>query len=103
MPTIWIVRHGEREDVADSTWFGRPQRALDDPPLAAKGRVQAEETGRFLANEHIDHIFASPYERTLTTASIISQQRAVPLPIKVEYGICEVSISFGDCCVNVAT
>jgi broad specificity phosphatase PhoE len=40
MPTIWIVRHGEREDVVDRTWLDRPQRAYDDPPLAEKGRKQ---------------------------------------------------------------
>ncbi|CAM6003721.1 unnamed protein product [Sphagnum balticum] len=104
MPTIWLVRHGEREDFVDRTWFDRPQRAYDDPPLTETGRkqvvklyscatnVQAEDAGRLLANEPIAHIFASPYERTMETASIIGQQRDKPMTIKVENGICEVTV-----------
>lgn len=42
--TIWIVRHGEREDVVDRQWFEKEQRAYDDPPLAELGRVQVGRT-----------------------------------------------------------
>jgi hypothetical protein len=45
-----------------------------------------------LANEPITHIFASPYERTVETASIISRQRDKPITIKIENGICEVTV-----------
>jgi broad specificity phosphatase PhoE len=48
MPTIWLVRHGEREDQVDKTWFDRPQRAYDDPLLTAAGRKQVCYTLNFI-------------------------------------------------------
>ena len=105
---IWLVRHGERADVVDSHWFNRKQRAYDDPPLAPLGEeqvhlfarkqdrdrmlpaTQAAETGRRLRDVPIDCIYASPYTRTMQTASIINNQRERPVPIRVEPGICEV-------------
>lgn len=102
---IWLVRHGERADVVDSKWFNRVQRAYDDPPLAPLGeeqvysfaceqdrllQLQAAETGRRLRDVPIGCIYASPYTRTMQTASIINNQRERPVPIRVEPGICEV-------------
>lgn len=40
------------------------------------------------ANVHIDHIFASPFERTVETATAIASE--IKIPIKLEPGLCEV-------------
>ena len=91
---IWITRHGEREDLADLDWINKPHRSDDDTPLADKGRVQAQELAERLRMEHIDHIFASPFDRCVNTAQIISSLREVPMNIKLEPGICEVLYDF---------
>ncbi|MEK7151788.1 MAG: histidine phosphatase family protein [Patescibacteria group bacterium] len=46
-----------------------------DIPLSAKGKIQAQKTGVFLAKKfgHFDTIFASPFKRAVVTAKIISK------------------------------
>lgn len=58
-----------------------------DPHLSDDGVLQAEETGLRLRGEGIQHIFASPFLRTIQTAHIIAE--ALDLPVKIEYGACE--------------
>lgn len=78
---IWICRHGNRIDFVDPSWKG------SDPHLSADGVVQAKETGIRLCNEGIQHIFASPFLRTVETAHHIAE--ALDLSIKIEHGACE--------------
>ncbi len=84
--TIWLVRHGARADFVDGKW-----KSIDggtrDAPLSELGRLQAEELAQDLENESIDHIFVSPYLRTLQTASPLCQ--ALGTRMKVEDGIGE--------------
>lgn len=84
--TIWIVRHGARADFANGEWITWPERP-DDPPLSPNGMLQAEELANFLSRQDIQHIFVSPYLRTLQT--IWPTARALSLPIKVETGLSE--------------
>lgn len=81
---IWLVRHGNRIDFVDETWreeFG------DDPYLSDDGVLQAQQTGRRLRREGIQHLVASPFLRTLETADHIAA--ALKLPIYLEPGVGE--------------
>jgi broad specificity phosphatase PhoE len=84
--TIWIARHGNRLDFVNPEWFNTAARRYD-PPLSDDGFVQARELGIRLQNENIQHIFASPFLRTIQTANEIAQ--ILDLPIKLEAGLSE--------------
>jgi len=84
--TVWLVRHGNRADFADERWLLSAPRP-HDPPLSPDGVVQAKETGRRLAAEPIDHVFASPFLRAAETACHIAE--AIGLPVRIEHGLCE--------------
>ena len=78
---VWICRHGNRIDFIDKSWEG------DDPFLSPDGIVPAQETGARLVGEGIQHIFASPFLRTVETAHHIAT--ALGLTVKVEPGASE--------------
>ena len=84
--TVWIVRHGNRLDFVNPEWFNTAAKRYD-PPLSEDGFVQAAELGRRLKQEDISHIFASPFLRTIQTATEIAQ--ILNLPIKLEAGLSE--------------
>ena len=84
---IWIVRHGNREDFQNPGWATTAQRPYD-PALSADGEIQAQEVGHSLREAPIDCVFASPFLRTIQTASPIAE--ALGLPIFVEPGIAEI-------------
>ena len=84
--TVWIARHGNRLDFVNPEWFNTATRRYD-PPLSEDGFVQAAELGQRLKREKIDHIFASPFLRTIQTATEIAQ--ITNMPIKLEAGLSE--------------
>ena len=84
--TIWLVRHGNRADFVSPDWGDTASRPYD-PPLSADGVVQAREVGRRLRQEKIDHLFSSPFLRTVETASQIAIE--LGLPVKIEDGFGE--------------
>ncbi len=84
--TVWIARHGNRLDFVNPEWFNTAARRYD-PPLSADGFVQAAELAQRLKGESIDRIFASPFLRTIQTASEVAQ--VLNLPIKLEAGLSE--------------
>ena len=84
--TVWIARHGNRLDFVNPEWFNTAPRRYD-PPLSKDGFVQAAELGQRLKHEPIRHIFASPFLRTIQTATEIAQ--ILDLPIKLEAGLSE--------------
>ncbi|KAL3102141.1 hypothetical protein niasHS_003550 [Heterodera schachtii] len=88
--TLWIVRHAEREDNINENWQknANPQKLKsDNSPLSSRGIKQATELAERFSNVQIDHIFASPFERTVQTATFLISQRKIP--IKVELGLAE--------------
>lgn len=85
--TLWIVRHGNREDFGNPGWATTAQRPYD-PALSADGEQQAQEAGRSLAGQPVHRIFASPFLRTIQTAHHIAD--AVDLPVALEPGIGEI-------------
>ncbi|TKR95862.1 hypothetical protein L596_009974 [Steinernema carpocapsae] len=89
--TVWIVRHGEREDHVDQEWHLRaPRGAVDDPELSSRGRIQAQEAGVRLVHEAIDNVVTSPFIRCLQTTQEILKMRPgglkVPLFVEPGYG-----------------
>lgn len=84
--SIFIARHGHRQDMADEHWHKTAARPLD-PGLSDLGLLQARELAKRLRGCAIDHIFASPFLRTVQTASAVAD--AIDCDIKVEQGICE--------------
>ena len=67
MPTLLLIRHAHRLDFIQPQWFETAAYPYD-PPLSALGWQQALELAPKLLHLPIDHIFTSPYLRTLQTA-----------------------------------
>ena len=86
---VWFVRHGLRLDFVDPSW-GESVEYPIDPPLAPDGIIQAHETAQRLASEQIGHIFASPFQRAMETASQMAE--VLRLPILVEPGLREMMV-----------
>lgn len=84
--TIWIARHAERQDYADSNWYRSSDRPFD-PPLSPRGIRQAKALADRLRTAEIHHIFASPFLRTVETANPVAE--VLDLPIKLEPGLGE--------------
>ncbi|MEL4893973.1 histidine phosphatase family protein [Crocosphaera sp. Alani8] len=84
--TVWIARHGNRLDFVNPDWFNTAERRYD-PPLSDDGFIQAKQLAKRLEKGNIGHIFASPFLRTIQTASEVA--KIVDLPIKLEAGIGE--------------
>lgn len=84
--TVWIARHANRLDFVTPEWFTTAERPYD-PPLSEDGLIQAQQLGQRLVGERIKHIFASPFLRTIQTASLVAD--ALDLPIKLESGLSE--------------
>ncbi|VDK85319.1 unnamed protein product [Litomosoides sigmodontis] len=86
--TYWVVRHAEREDNINSAWQSNSTLKSDNSPLSKRGRGQADELADRFSNVHFDHIFVSPFDRTLETATRLLRDHS-NATIKVEPGLCE--------------
>lgn len=86
MRSIWLVRHGNRLDFIQPGWFEQADRRYD-PPLCPAGHRQARELSQCLLAKPIEHIFVSPFLRTLQTADYFAA--AADLPMKLETGLGE--------------
>ncbi|CAO4359985.1 unnamed protein product [Caenorhabditis nigoni] len=87
---IWIVRHAEREDNVNRHWRkleGADGLASDNSMLSTRGKQQAKECKNRFKNAQIAHCFASPFDRTIETASTIIEDKN--LKVKAEGGLCE--------------
>jgi broad specificity phosphatase PhoE len=90
MPTprnIYLARHGHREDFHQTELWRKTAARPHDPGLSEIGVTQANELAQRLKGCAIDHVFTSPFLRTVQTAFAVAQ--AVNCDIKVEDGICE--------------
>ena len=77
----YLVRHGQSLLNLEHIRQGA------DGALSPKGQQQARQTGYFLAQFPIEHILASPYERTKETAALIQTFVKAPVsysPLLVE-------------------
>jgi broad specificity phosphatase PhoE len=84
--TIWIARHGSRQDFVDPEWHKSAVRPYD-PPLSAAGFRQAERVAERLKNERISGVFSSPFLRCIQTAAIVAA--SLRLPVRIEQGLSE--------------
>jgi len=75
--TLLLARHGQSTWNAQQRWQGQA-----DPPLSELGRQQAWSASAGVGT--VDLIFASPQQRALETATIISQAVGVGPVIAVE-------------------
>ncbi|MCA9981148.1 MAG: histidine phosphatase family protein, partial [Anaerolineales bacterium] len=63
-----LVRHGETDHNRQGRFCGR-----SNPPLNALGQEQASQASDWLANRHVDFVYASPAVRAQQTAQAIAQ------------------------------
>lgn len=84
--TVWIARHGNRQDFVDPNWPKTADRPYD-PGLSPDGIEQARRLGERMQHEHLGAIFSSPFLRTVQTANEIAE--IMDMPIFVEPGISE--------------
>jgi len=64
---LYLVRHGENQANITKELSCRKV----DYPLNEKGRLQAEQTGRYFLTQEIDEVYSSPLKRAVETAEII--------------------------------
>jgi broad specificity phosphatase PhoE len=84
--TIWLTRHGNRQDFVDPDWAETAARP-HDPGLSSDGKEQARKLAGRLREERIEHLFASPFLRAVQTAHFVAE--ALDLPINLETGLAE--------------
>lgn len=80
---FFLIRHGETDWNKQFLLQGR-----EDIPLNEDGISQAHDTGKALANTHVDLIVSSPLSRALDTAKIIASYTKNP-PVIVEDNLIE--------------
>lgn len=83
---IWVTRHGQTNLNKRKLMQG-----LTDEPLNEKGRAQAKASGERIGEVHFDAVYASPLDRAIETASLISgfdraQITVDPRIIEVDFG-----------------
>jgi broad specificity phosphatase PhoE len=81
-----FVRHGETPPNRQGLLLGRA-----DPPLTDRGRAQADDLARQLAERGATKVVTSPLRRALDTASPIAAACSVPVEvderlIEIDYG-----------------
>jgi probable phosphomutase (TIGR03848 family) len=75
VPILLLIRHGEN----DYSRTGRLAGRLPGIDLNERGRMQAEELGRALANAPLAAIHSSPLERAMQTAQPIAKARGLKI------------------------
>jgi probable phosphoglycerate mutase len=79
---LLLIRHAEPVHI-EATADGSPA----DPPLHARGVIQAQAVAKLLASESIDALISSPLRRALETAAPIGV--ATGLDLQVDDGVAE--------------
>lgn len=78
---LYLVRHGENPANLTKEFSCRKV----DYSLTEKGRLQAEQTGRFLASVRFDALWTSPLRRAHETALAIARHQDAPLQIHDDF------------------
>jgi broad specificity phosphatase PhoE len=73
---LFIVRHGETDKNTNGEL-----RGINQDPLNAAGRREAEKVASFLTDKNIQHIVCSPVARSVETAEYISRSLNVPMDV----------------------
>ena len=78
MPLLLLIRHGENEFVKTGKMAGR----LPGVHLNERGRQQAAELAKALADVRLKAIYASPLERAVETAEPIAEGRKLEIQLR---------------------
>jgi broad specificity phosphatase PhoE len=78
MPLLLLIRHGENEFVKTGKMAGR----LPGVHLNDRGRQQAAELAKALADVPLKAIYASPLERAVETAEPIAEGRKLEIQLR---------------------
>jgi len=78
MPLLLLIRHGENEFVKTGKMAGR----LPGVYLNERGRQQAAELAKVLAEVRLKAIYASPLERAVETAEPIAEGRKLEIQLR---------------------
>tara|TARA_R110000737_G_scaffold47517_2_gene67515 strand:+ start:1339 stop:1830 length:492 start_codon:yes stop_codon:yes gene_type:complete len=74
--SLYLVRHAEK------------QAEQDDPKLTQCGQFRAKQLADILAYTAIKHVYSTPYQRTLATATPLAKKQNLPVkqysPTKLE-------------------
>ncbi len=73
---IFLIRHGQ---PLSNT--GLNYRTLPGPGLTERGKEEARQAAAFIADKGVQHLFASPFDRTAQTAEQIVATLDIDLPI----------------------
>ncbi len=84
MSRLLLLRHGESEWNAEDRWQG-----WADPPLSARGRLQAAEAGRRLRGEGFTAVASSDLRRARHTAELAAVLLGLPGGVHTEPGLRE--------------
>ena len=82
---LLLIRHGLPERIE------RDDGLPADPPLAPRGREQAERLARWLEPDQIDAVYTSPMRRARETATPLAQAKGLELVL--EPGVAELDQS----------
>lgn len=72
---LYLIRHGESAGNVARDCNNISLRDMHDPILTAKGKLQAEAVGKYLANTDFDKIYSSALRRTVSTATEIIKRQ----------------------------
>lgn len=75
---FFVFRHGETELNAKQIWQG----TKSNPELNTRGKNQAAELGKKLADYGIEKIYSSPFKRAVNTAEIADETLQVQIEIR---------------------
>ena len=85
MRSIWITRHGNRQDFVDPDWVNGAEYPFD-PPLSSDGLEQARQTARALRGRGIARIVSSPFLRCIQTAEEVARELEIPIVLEAGLG-----------------
>jgi broad specificity phosphatase PhoE len=81
--TVYLVRHG----TPDLTRTDLPYHLIPGPPLTPQGELEAAAVGRFLRDNGVRQLWASPLERTWRTAVLAAAEVAFAVGSTVEISL----------------
>lgn len=88
---VYVMRHGERQDMAEAGWAASAERPWD-PPLSAFGVSQAAQRGADFAAKRtpVTTVVASPFTRCIQTAAGFMRAYGLPADrLHVDARVCE--------------
>jgi broad specificity phosphatase PhoE len=83
--TIFLARHGSREDSENPEWIRHAENPYD-PGVSAGGMHEARLLGKRVGLERISHLYSSPFLRAVQTARFCAQELGLSIRIEAGFG-----------------